>query len=462
MTYQALTNSLNSEQNSQKFETENDNFVGQKVIEESLTSLLNGNFDDIPHGSCNITTLIKKIANQQSETARKQLGRTVDLSVTASKSVSGIAEMTREISDVDNQTQGIAAAVEELSASVSSIADSADNATREVGRVTENAAAGLQSAMSAQETMDEIADAVRQSADKVDGLSAASEEIGKIVKDIDDIAKQTNLLALNATIEAARAGEAGKGFAVVASEVKSLATQTGVATENIRTRIENLRTEMSEIIEAMNQGNQKVQDGKEVISTSTTEMEGISAQVDVVNVCMEEINGILSQQGQASREVSSGVANIAHRTASNVTKINQVIEVLENTEGPIVDSVNELVSRGGKAAVIYAAKSDHMIWMRKLSQMLAGRAALNPEELADHHGCRLGKWYDNQTDPDFTSLSEWRELVNPHSEVHQKGIEAARLYRQGDLEGAIAAVKKADSASKEVMALLDKIGDKLS
>src|SRR5208282_1352087 len=73
------------------------------------------------------------------------------------------------------------------------------------------------------------------------GLSAAAQKIGDVLQLIQTIASQTNLLALNATIEAARAGEAGRGFAVVASEVKSLATQTAKATEEISSQINSIQ-----------------------------------------------------------------------------------------------------------------------------------------------------------------------------------------------------------------------------
>jgi len=399
-------------------------------IESALNHLLEGEYYKIDGGSCHYTTLIRKIADRNAELIERNLRRTVNMSITASKSVSGVAEMTRELGEVDKQTQSIAAAVEELAASVGSISESAGGATDEVSRVAGSAAIGLDGAKMAQTTMDEIANSVQQSALKVDDLSAASEEIGKIVKDIEDIAKQTNLLALNATIEAARAGEAGKGFAVVANEVKSLANQTATATDNIRTRIDNLRNEMTGIITAMHEGNEKVIKGKDVIDASTREMMSISDQVAVVNNRMQEINGILGQQAEASQEVSQGVATIAQMSAANVTKVNEVIELLETTEDPLIEGVNEMVSQGGKAAVIYAAKSDHMIWMRKLAQMLVGRASLNPDELADHHSCRLGKWYDDQHDPEFTSLPEWEALKGPHQAVHASGIKAARLYIQ--------------------------------
>ena len=431
-------------------------------IEKNLEHLLAGEFQKVDEGSCNLTSLIKQISDLNIKRIDRNLRRTVDMSITTSKSVAGVAEMIREISEVDSQTQSIAAAVEELAASVGSISESASGATDEIIHVTESAAIGLKSAKVAQATMDEIADSVQQSAEKVDNLSAASEEIGKIVKDIEDIAKQTNLLALNATIEAARAGEAGKGFAVVANEVKSLSTQTATATENIRNRINNLRDEMGGIISAMNEGSEKVSRGKDVINTSTQEMTAIADQVDIVNNRMQEINSILGQQATASREVSQGVASIAGMSAKNVTKINDVITILEGTETSINDGVNDMVSRGGKNAVIHAAKSDHMIWMRKLSQMLAGRATMDPTELADHHSCRLGKWYDAQTDPDFTSLPEWSALKIPHRNVHARGTEAAKLYENGDIKGAIAAVKEAEAASENVMEILEKLSNSVA
>ena len=85
----------------------------------------------------------------------------------------------------------------------------------------------------------------------VEGLAKAADRIGEVINLIQDIASQTNLLALNATIEAARAGDAGKGFAVVASEVKSLANQTGKATEDIKAQIAEIQGATGEAVAAI-------------------------------------------------------------------------------------------------------------------------------------------------------------------------------------------------------------------
>lgn len=431
------------------------------LISNTLDLLLAGDFQNVPDGECDITGKLHQLAVISMKRATQNLERTVDMSITANAGVSKVAEMMRDIREVDGQSQSIAAAVEELAASVSNISDSAASAANEVENVAKSASVGMEAAENAKQTMAEISSAVSDAASKVDQLSEASQQIGVIVEEIETIAKQTNLLALNATIEAARAGDAGRGFAVVASEVKNLATQTAQSTENIRSRIGNLRNEMTSIVVSMKEGEAKASEGHEVINSSSDEMIKISEQVDGVNTRIQEITGILTQQSQASDEVSSGVATIARMSARNVNTVEHVISVLEETEGPIVEGINDLVARGGSSATIFAAKSDHMIWMRKLAQMLAGRAVLDPNELADHHSCRLGKWYDAQKDTSLTHLPEWRALEAPHSRVHASGIDAARLFNQGNLEGAVSAVQKANDASKEVMRLLTEIGHKV-
>jgi methyl-accepting chemotaxis protein len=365
--------------------------------------------------------------------------------------------MIRDTREVDNRTQAIAAAAEEMVASVNEINRNTDGASEEAIRVRAAADQGVQSADHAVATMENIAGAVNSAASQVQALAAASEQIGTIVGQIDDIAKQTNLLALNATIEAARAGEAGKGFAVVASEVKNLSNQTSRATDDIRQRIGQLQSEMNGIVDSMEQGSKAVEEGREVITKTGEEMRDVSSQVGGISSKMEDIAHILAQQTEACDEVATGITSIAQMTSNNVAQIEAIVDYLVATDEGLVNRLDTYLGQEIPNMTIYRAKSDHIIWKKKLAEMVVGRARLNPDELADHHTCRLGKWYDNLDDPAMKNSPAFVSLASPHEQVHAHGIEAARLYQAGDIDGALREISQVADYSKEVVDKLDEL-----
>ncbi|HEY3793227.1 MAG TPA: HAMP domain-containing methyl-accepting chemotaxis protein, partial [Bradyrhizobium sp.] len=160
----------------------------------------------------------------QLESAAGTLTRTADTTQSLSNQVAGASE------EASQNMQSVASATEQLSASV----DEIGKRVRESNRIAE--AAVLQA---------------EQTDGRIGKLSRAAQQIGDVVKLITAIAEQTNLLALNATIEAARAGEAGRGFAVVASEVKSLASQTAKATDEISSHISGMQGATQESVAAI-------------------------------------------------------------------------------------------------------------------------------------------------------------------------------------------------------------------
>ena len=225
-------------------------------------------------------------------TALQRLGEAADAMTRAADTVSSASETTGAragsvAASADQsaaEVQTVAAATEELSASVVEI-------TRRV-----QSASGV-----AQEAVREAA-AVDAS---VQGLATAAQEIGQVVQLITDIAAQTNLLALNATIDAARAGEAGKGFAVVASEVKSLATQTTRATENISRQITEIQAATTKAVAAI---------------------QGIGERIAQMSSVSAEIAASVDQQGQATREIAESVQRAAAGTHAMRGEIDDVAQ----------------------------------------------------------------------------------------------------------------------------------------
>jgi methyl-accepting chemotaxis protein len=153
---------------------------------------------------------------------------------------------------------------------------------------------------------------------ETDKLVASAAQIGDIISLIQDIAEQTNLLALNATIESARAGEAGKGFAVVANEVKSLATQTGQATEKIALNIKEMQ---------------------DISGSVTAAIQEIRGAIDEVNHYSSSVASAIEEQSS----VTSGIANNMQSAASGVSEITEnMTEVIRAVSE--VRSVAETVS----------------------------------------------------------------------------------------------------------------------
>ena len=199
----------------------------------------------------------------QLESAAGTLTRTADTTQSLSNQVAGASEQASQ------NMQSVASATEELSASV----DEIGKRVRESNRIAE--AAVLQA---------------EQTDGRIGKLSRAAQQIGDVVKLITAIAEQTNLLALNATIEAARAGEAGRGFAVVASEVKSLASQTAKATDEISSHISGMQGATQESVAAIKE---------------------IGGTIGQISAIASSIASAVEQQGSATQEIARSVQNLS-------------------------------------------------------------------------------------------------------------------------------------------------------
>jgi methyl-accepting chemotaxis protein len=235
----------------------------------------------------------------QLEAAAGTLTRTAETTQSLSSQVAGASE------EASTNMQSVASATEELSASVD-----------EIGRRVKESS--------------QIAEAAVRQAEQTDGrigkLSRAAQEIGDVVKLITAIAEQTNLLALNATIEAARAGDAGRGFAVVASEVKSLASQTAKATDEISNHISGMQGATQESVAAIKE---------------------IGGTIGKISDIAATIASAVEQQSSATQEIARSVQNVAQGTqeaATNVMHVNRGATETGSASEEVLNSARTLSS----------------------------------------------------------------------------------------------------------------------
>jgi methyl-accepting chemotaxis protein len=205
--------------------------------------------------------------------------------------------LTGTAAQTDQQATTVAAAAEEASTGVQTVAAAAEELSASIAEISR------QVAQSAKITGRAVDDTQRTDG-IVRSLAEAAEKIGHVVGLIANIAGQTNLLALNATIEAARAGDAGKGFAVVASEVKSLATQTARATEEIGSQISQIQAATKEAVQAI----QGITLTVEEVSTIAT---SIAAAVEEQGAATAEIARNVQQTAQAAQDVTVNITGVS-------------------------------------------------------------------------------------------------------------------------------------------------------
>jgi methyl-accepting chemotaxis protein len=419
------------------------------------------NYRSILTGVDPVEKILRPAARAFGERVMSALKLVVNIWVEQTSPLFALAEMLRDMRDLQQRSQSVASASEEMTASIAEVSRTAGIVSDDAQQVKQDLAGSVHAVNEAFSTMDGIAHAFAGLTDKVHALGSASEQITEILKTIEQIASQTNLLALNATIEAARAGEAGKGFAVVASEVKNLAKQTASATDDIRKKIAGLQQGMADMLASMNDGAARVAKGSEAIGVVNQSIHSVGERVDSVASRMVDVSSTVSEQAQVTTEVTSNITAIVHETEKLVTNVDLLSVAIEKSSAIVQSGLAELVQNPNAAMIVQVTKADHASFKKRVIDTVIGRGRTRGNELPDHHGCRLGKWYDAITDQQIRALPAFKALEDPHKRVHAHGIKALNLMEQGAFPDALLEAEGMNEASKDVIRLLDDLYGKI-
>jgi len=254
----------------------------------------------------------------------RSIADTAEQLATASEELSSGANRSAEtVRAQADQTQQVATAMQQMSATVQQVSEHSQKAADSSHKAAQAARQGGEVVEETLSTMRSIADSSKTVASRIAELGKSSEQIGKIVAVIDDLADQTNLLALNAAIEAARAGEHGRGFAVVADEVRKLAERTTKATQGIGSMVESIQLETKNAVQAIELGSRDVAVGVEKTSASGAALAEIIQVSEQVGDMISQIATAATEQASATEQVNANVAQISSLTQGSSSASEQ-------------------------------------------------------------------------------------------------------------------------------------------
>jgi methyl-accepting chemotaxis protein len=314
---------------------------------QSITEKIHNIADDLDltqlvnHISQDEVGILSKSFDALIASLRDTVNQVKDGSIQVAQASEEMSSITKEVGDASEQQQQeieqAVTAINEMTATIQSIAENANTAASAVNDVTAEIGRGKDVSDDAKAEIERLNTEVEGATHAIEALQKNSESIGEILATISAIAEQTNLLALNAAIEAARAGEQGRGFAVVADEVRTLASRTQESTESIRENINQFQKGTAEVVETVNRSRDRAQTGIAKVSESSEILDSIYANISNIGDMNTQVATAAKEQGFASEEINR-----------NVVRINELAHVCHEQANQAAEASGELAKLGSE------------------------------------------------------------------------------------------------------------------
>lgn len=375
-----------------------------KVIDSvgSLVAQLKDSVDELSASS-----------NQLSEAAQQSGSATSQIANASQQIAKGAEEQSRGIGKVRISLEQLAKAidmvakasgeqtkaVEQASLIVQKVSKAADQSAKNAQEAALNAEQATQLAKDGSLAVDanikamyKVRNVVNEMSEKINELGRHSEEIGRMISVIEDIAAQTNLLALNAAIEAARAGEQGRGFAVVADEVKKLAERTAKEAKEIASLVSTVQKGVVASIEAAREGASQTEEGVGIANQAGQALNTILDAARSVSEQIEQISRAASQVSTSASEMVRIIDSVSKAAEENSVAATQMVankeEVLDS-----LNSVSSVVEENSAAAEEMSASAEEM--SAQVQQVVAASHMLTEMSRGLQHTVTLFKVNSN-------------------------------------------------------------------
>ena len=313
--------------------------TANKISQGDLTQRISLNGDD---EFAHIALHVNKIVDSFQSIVRSNHSSTSQLACSAEENATVAVQTQKNIIEQQQQTQLIATAIHQFTATVHEVAESANSASQASEQADLAANGGQTIVRESINMIEKLSEEMQESVKSMQQLAHHAEEIGSVVDVIQGISEQTNLLALNAAIEAARAGEYGRGFAVVADEVRTLASRTQTSTQEIQLTIQSLQQGSRESTQRLVQGAENAKITAVEAQKAGDALAKITDSVDQINAMNAQIATAAEEQSAVTEEINrniTAISDISYQTASGAEQSrsasNQLAKLAETMQQEI-------------------------------------------------------------------------------------------------------------------------------